>query len=303
MKNSMKILVLILGALLLTPRTGTAQPEGNGGCLRCHGMPNLSYRDEKSGGLVKLAVNPAAFAASEHGKLTCAKCHEGEYQEYPHEEGTPAPTCVTCHKDEPRFKKYRFDKITHQFEKSIHAQLPGVAFDCFSCHDPHTLTSTSQAPDTATLVRRSNAPCLECHGPEGVALRGADPTKASLAERHHWLPKLELHWAAVRCVDCHTPDAGTSLHAINRADASRRECTTCHAQDSLLLGKLYRHKVLTQREQAGFVNSVALNDAYIIGMTRNRILDGFGLLAMGGTLVGVLAHGLGRFIASRRRRS
>jgi hypothetical protein len=45
-----------------------------------------------------------------------------------------------------------------------------------------------------------------------------------------------------------------------------------------------------------------LNDAYIIGMTRNIILDRLSFAILGGMLLVLAAHGFGRWYFARRRR-
>jgi hypothetical protein len=66
--------------------------------------------------------------------------------------------------------------------------------------------------------------------------------------------------------------------------------------------RLYRHRLEEERETAGFINTLILNEAYVIGATRNRYLDaGFGLVAAA-VVGGIALHGLARWVAALRRR-
>jgi hypothetical protein len=73
----------------------------------------------------------------------------------------------------------------------------------------------------------------------------------------------------------------------------------------MLATKLYAHLALKERAQYGFVNAILFNNAYLTGANRNKWLDwgAFGLAGL--VLLGVAAHGLGRwaFADFRRRRS
>ena len=108
----------------------------------------------------------------------------------------------------------------------------------------------------------------------------------------------------MRCVECHTP-AGKSLsHEILAKDRAERQCVACHSQDSALKTRLYRHLQKEENERLGFFNSIILTHAYVLGATRNPLLDAIvgGLFAL--TLLGILVHAAGRVLGwfLRRRR-
>ena len=107
---------------------------------------------------------------------------------------------------------------------------------------------------------------------------------------HDWLPNTMMHWGKVRCIDCHLSTSNTYMHQILDADQAVKHCEDCHSANSILLTKLYRYKMHESREKYGFLNSVALNEAYIIGMTRNVILDQLSFLIMGAMAMGIGVH-------------
>jgi hypothetical protein len=278
---------------------------GDAYCLRCHGMKTLSYQDPQSGELVDLYIDENALPHASHGKEKCESCHKGDFEDYPHEiaQEKQAASCPDCHQDKPELKKYRFDKIAVQFEKSVHYQKEPDHFTCYTCHDLHTWQLSNGKQSTATLVDRNNGVCLNCHQARKVLKAPADKTPPpTIQEGHDWLPATGLHMESVRCLECHTPRPGSVIHAIEPARRAEKNCEACHTQDSILLTKLYKYRIEQNKRSAGFINGVVLNDNYIIGMTRHPILDLLGILTVALTGLGVAAHGLGRWIAARRRR-
>lgn len=268
-------------------------------CLRCHGMPGLAERDPKSGALKDYHVDADALAASSHNDMACSECHGSGFKIWPHAAETKMETrqCADCHIENSKFDRRKFEKIEREFNRSVHFQQQPETFDCFACHDPHTLQRlTSKTADLGALVAMNNSVCMDCHQPD-------DPLK-SLNQSHRFLPNAQLHWDAVRCIECHAPEGrgGKEIsHIILGKDHAERECIACHAKEAPLLNKLYKFRVEEERRTAGFLNSAVMNEAYVIGMTRNEPLDKAGLLLVGFTFLGVAGHGLVRFIANRRR--
>ncbi|MBF0108564.1 MAG: hypothetical protein HQL76_05260 [Magnetococcales bacterium] len=263
----------------------------NAVCQRCHGMPTLGYSDG-SAAFRDLHVAYETFLRSDHGRQACVSCHKGDFATLPHRpEGiTEFTSCADCHQGEKLIQRMRLVGITAQFQKSVHVQRQVKGFDCFSCHDPHESRLENRLQAEADVVGRDNALCLECHR-ETVANE----------ERHQVIPRPGMHLAAVRCLDCHTPRPGSVIHAIEPATRAERHCVACHSRDSILLTKLYKYRLHESERQLGFINGVVLSDYYVIGMTRHPLLDGLGILGVGGALLGVLLHGAGRWIATRRR--
>jgi len=261
----------------------------------------LSRPDVNKADLTDRLVNPDAFLKSNHGNVECVACHVTGFKEFPHAEAAKQQinNCDECH-------TRQFLRIEDQFLKSVHAkkakEQPG-SFTCVTCHDPHVFLKASHFSTTRQAVRQDNAMCLQCHASDERFRQLSKDARPDLEKIHDWLPNIPLHWAAVRCVECHTPVPQSILsHEILPAERAERNCVSCHSANSTLRVRLYRHLVEEERETVGFINSVILNEAYVIGATRNRYLDmAFGLAAA--VVVGGIAlHGLARFVAGLRRR-
>ena len=90
--------------------------------------------------------------------------------------------------------------------------------------------------------------------------------------------------------------------ARSRGSVGWKTRSACHSADSSLKARLYRHLVSEERERLGFANSIILADSYVLGATRNTLLDTVLMIAFGAMLVGLLVHGVGRIVARRNRR-
>ncbi|MBF0191403.1 MAG: cytochrome c3 family protein [Magnetococcales bacterium] len=303
-------LALLLGLLFfVTPITTQADASQNkdGACLRCHGMPTLSYLDPATGGLRNLSIDSKAMARSDHKNLGCRDCHAAGFEVYPHFEEARRERleCLNCHQKNTNFPRALFESIERSFTRSIHYQSMQDTFTCFSCHNPHDfrMLSGQTRASLHSVVARDNGACRHCHdSPEGIVGR-TGRLFSSLSQTHAWLPETERHWSKVRCVECHTGgDNARGGHFILGRNHAVRACESCHSQNSILATKLYRHRTREERRSAGFLHSVVMNDAYVIGMTRNQWLDwgGIGLIVL--TLAGVGAHGLARYLVARRTR-
>lgn len=268
------------------------------GCLRCHGMSTLALRDPVSGQLRDFHVDGRRFRQSLHGQLACEKCHLQGYDEFPHESAgaEKADSCLSCHKTPGKWDNLRLSGIADQFAKSVHFKAFRPGSGCFTCHDIHAPDTLGQDIPMGKKVDHANQRCRECHAGDDTPL-GVD----SLAMAHGWLPETQRHLAEVRCVDCHTQDVGSAIHAIGAARLAERRCESCHGKNSLLMAKLYRHRVLEERHKGGFLNSVVLNEAYVIGVTRNPWLDwaSLGLVVL--VVAGLAGHGLTRWLMAKRR--
>ncbi|MFB0937019.1 MAG: hypothetical protein QMB52_14690, partial [Propionivibrio sp.] len=155
-------------------------------------------------------------------------------------------------------------------------------------------------------VAQDNRVCLGCHDSDEQFAKFAPEkkTRPPIDDIHAWLPNTRLHWKAVRCVECHTPEvaAGEMLsHQILAKDKAEKDCLTCHSASSALKTRLYRHLVKEEQQRLGFANSVILATSYVPGATRHPLLDTLVLGAFAAMLLGLLAHGLGRFLTRGRR--
>lgn len=261
-------------------------------CLRCHSMETLAYRDTVTGKVVTLAVNPQQYQESNHKRLACIECHKADYSPYPHPESVKAENlfCLDCHQDDPKFVPYRFEEIEATFKNSIHATQFPNEFTCFSCHDSHQFKVSRVGGELAQIVRYDNEICLSCH---------AELLKTDNLS-HSWLPNITLHWRSVRCIECHTPTTPQFSHQILPAEQSVRNCVQCHSKEATLLSRLYQYRSQENLQKTGWLNKAIFNQAYIIGMSRNETIDRWGLIILALTLVGLLAHGLGRFFRKTR---
>lgn len=273
--------------------------EENRACLRCHGMSTLGYRDAETGEIINLSVDRELFGHSVHGDLACSQCHEGDYQSYPHPAELSAAelNCVACHEDHPEnTDKLDFGRIQKEYDASVHAQSDdpeAEGFSCHSCHDPHAFRASLLGREIPEIVAYDNQICLSCH----EELR--DPLSLS----HSWLPNPSKHWAAVRCLDCHTPlneDSDRPVsHQILSAEQSNVNCVNCHSQGQGLMARLYAYRSQQDIESRGFFTQAVFNDAYVVGMSRNPLIDRLALIIIGLTILGLAGHGYGRYRAYR----
>ncbi|WP_295388745.1 cytochrome c3 family protein [uncultured Thiodictyon sp.] len=297
---------LIMAVLLCTLGAAAASadpPADNRACLRCHGMATLAYRDGITGNLIDLSIDPGRLAGSVHGKVACVKCHAQGYRDYPHPQDARREQldCVGCHREAHERISYPFEAIAGQFAKSIHAtgddpKLRG--FGCHSCHDPHAFRVSTVGKPLGEIVMDDNAVCLSCHA------QVTDP----LSDRHRWLPKREAHWAAVRCIECHTPiavggdGAQRVSHQILAGKESNSTCVNCHSGSQRLLSRLYAYRSQEDLARDGLFGKAVFNEAYVVGLSRSPLIDRLSLAFIGVTALGLMAHGLGRYLAYRRSR-
>jgi predicted CXXCH cytochrome family protein len=307
------VLWLFSIVLLTTPYRVCADEEQtnhriNDHCLRCHAMSTLAYRDRQTGDIIHLFIDSQSLAQSVHGELACTKCHHEDYQHYPHDQQLQAEqlACLSCHEDDPERTPYHFDLIAQQFEQSIHATSEKAReeqVNCHSCHNPHEFKVSKVGKDIAAIVQDDNRVCLSCH--EEVT----DPGQ----NLHSWLPNREVHWQSVRCVDCHTPmvsaqmaddttqDASARVsHQILAAEDSNVACVNCHSSDQQLLNRLYAYRSEEDLNRSGLIAKAIFNEAYIIGMSRNSMIDRIALLILFVTAIALLGHAYGRYRAYRR---
>lgn len=278
--------------------------QSNQECFSCHTAEGLQSPPKDGldlGKLRGLLQEPDAFHQSVHQRLACTKCHNEGYDEHPHAEDARdmTSTCSDCHAKKARL-------IEKQFEHSVHADLAD-RITCTTCHDPHRMRTAEQQGDPARIVAQDNRVCLGCHDSDEQFAQFAPEKKSRplIDDIHDWLPNTRLHWKAVRCVECHTPAvaAGEMIsHQILNKDKAEKNCLSCHSASSTLKTRLYRHLVKEEQQRLGFANSVILSNSYVLGATRHPVLDTLVLGAFAVMLLGLLAHGLGRFLTRGKRR-
>lgn len=322
-------LIALLGLLLTTPALSspqdsparalspnpatTKQPPASGidradsrTCMRCHWMPTLAYRDQDTGAIVRLDIDGARYRHATHAKLACLDCHGRGYRAYPHRLTTADESldCVACHDKRARDGAPDLTAIADEFRASVHGPPDPTGtgphgrahgLTCSSCHDPHGFAPLPAGTPLREVIATANDPCLRCHG----------DVRTGLPDGHAWLPKPEAHWQATRCVDCHAPVvSGEGLrpsHQVVEAAEANASCVECHSRDSRLLNALYVHRAREAQSLHGWWSQALTNEAYIIGMSRNPLLDGISLAVIGLLLAGIAAHATGRWLTRRRR--
>jgi hypothetical protein len=308
----MVVLLSVCGASVTPPRASAhydppalSSGSTNDWCLRCHGWETMGVR-RLDGSIRSLGLEVALFDSSAHHELTCVTCHETKgLQRFPHASFSgKLGDCTSCHTGlDSVATDLRFGEIAGEFQHSVHVQRlnkGGVdAFSCFTCHDPHTFRLIGD-PSLST-IETQNGICLKCHADNDRFARYSARDLPDLDAAHVWLPKRDLHWEHVRCLDCHTSyDAPNRSHLILPKEKAVKQCEDCHKRNSLLLQKLYVHRRTGERERAGFMNAALFNDSYVIGATRNTWLDLFGLIAIGGAILGAIGHWTGRALTRRK---
>jgi predicted CXXCH cytochrome family protein len=251
--------------------------------------------------LAELVTHSTRFDAGVHTGMACKECHIEGYVDYPHADDgeRKIEDCMECHPQ-------RGGEITKEFEESIHYKEHGDKFTCISCHDAHYMQVATKIKLPREIAKQDNDFCIRCHESE---LRYGEIVELEkdlpdLDIVHEWLPNPALHWAALRCVDCHSPPTRVSVsHQILPREEAEKECVSCHSRDSSLRTQLYRHLIQEERlEKAGFLNSVLLTETYVIGATRNEYLDFASYILLALTLGGIFVHGFLRFLSGRIRR-
>ncbi len=310
--------VAVIGALMGMSSWALAADSGSGDadadaakkaqqeraeCLTCHSAQGLQNPPRQGMDLAKLGellVSNDRLQKSVHADFSCEDCHGAVVATYPHGADARAQvkSCPECHKPMAR-------RIVPEFKDSVHvvAHLPN--FTCSSCHDPHTWQKVSSLGSARLTVRQDNAMCRSCHENDARFAQFTPVTRHDLADSHKWLPNPDLHWTAVRCIDCHTAakDDGGVSHVILPGTKAERRCVECHSANSSLRSRLYRSKVEeAQVNTIGFLNAYILNEAYVLGVTRNQWLDWASVAILALLVAGLGGHGLLRFASNMLRK-
>jgi Cytochrome c3 len=279
----------------------------NAECYSCHSLEGVHHPPRPGLDLQRLAsleVDSARYDQGVHTGMACKECHIEGYVAYPHAEQAQRKIkpCIECHRQSG-------SDIEKEFKLSVHYKKHGELFTCTSCHSPHYMRVAEKIRLPRAIADQDNHFCMRCHQSESRYSQFVQVKELpDLYQVHAWLPNVLLHWATVRCIDCHTPaprpGVGVS-HDILPKDKSERECVSCHSRESSLRTRLYRYLVHEDRlEKVGFLNAYVLNEAYVVGATRNEWLDRATFLLVGLMVAGIALHAALRAItaALRRRR-
>lgn len=282
--------------------------EDNKHCFQCHGQRFYTYENEFTGRIERKAMNPNLiydadeFYSGVHRHFSCTDCHSPDYEIYPHDTELRFEemfSCLDCHGGDPTWKRYNFELIDDEFHKSIHSPDQIEAFNCWSCHDPHSYRLKTRSNfSTREIVTYHNNTCKTCHdNPDRFQLI-SEELKPSLEQIHDFLPNFNLHFNAVRCIECHTEPEETMwvAHNILPKEMAVRNCVECHSTNSRLMSSLYKYQSLENRRERGFFNAIILNDAYVIGANRNHFLNVASLVILGLVLLAMIGHIILRII-------
>lgn len=281
-------------------------------CLICH----AGTGDETAP-----KIDHQAFERSVHARHGCVSCHvDVEDPNIAHEEpdqDLALVDCTSCHvKEELRGRlqaelaalpgegvdrsladQVNMVQITDEFERSVHFSKQNQ-FSCAKCHDPHAIRFGM----TRGEQLNHNKVCLRCHASEEEYRAFVDQAPPDLARAHAWLPNRVLHWRTVRCIDCHTSyEAPVGSHLILPKSEALKKCEACHSAQSVLELKMYREQRVEEQKTLGFLNAFIINDAYVIGATRNAALDLVFTSLASMMVLGILGHAGIRLVAHRRR--
>lgn len=260
-------------------------------CTRCHQNPAMTPSLKNSVGVPRsLYIDPKAFEQSWHykiGKKTqCVLCHE-KIKSFPHERSEPLK-CSNCHPDD---KKPEFREIEENLSLSVHSKL-----ECIDCHDVHR-----NKPANEMTLEEKNAGCLKCHqyGLQPGAQAGIEPI--SIRKYHSWHPQAELHMDRMACIVCHTTvvsEGEADKHLILDKSKATRQCSVCHSGNSKISNYLID---VGPKPKGDAGRNQLLERIYLVGGTRNRLVETMGTFLLAFTVLGVIGHGAGRVFMSRRR--
>lgn len=281
--------------------------EENEQCLKCHKQSNYYYYNEALGDSIKefmctqRRIDSTKFYNSVHGTFSCFDCHSTDYTEFPHpgilrlEEPWG---CIDCHGYDEEFARFHFEEIQEEFDKSVHANIED--FSCWSCHNPHSYKLYAREDDNIrNVVAYDNSICLSCHSDYDRFQLLTDREEINIIDKHDWLPRQELHFKSIRCIECHAAGQDTILvaHHIKPSEEAVNSCVECHSENSILLASLYKYQVKQQRNEYGFLNAPLVEDYYVIGATRNYYLNVASAVIFGIILLIIIIH------ATRRKKS
>jgi hypothetical protein len=283
--------------------------EDNEGCLKCHGemkftiVDSIYERTITKKMYAELYVDRDNYYSSVHKSFSCTDCHSYDFYTFPHniEARTEAQlVCMDCHGYDETFAKYHFESIEVEFGESIHNM---EEFTCWKCHDPHSYKAFMRNnSDLGEAILYDNNMCLKCHADFSQFMVLTDRDEINILSTHEWLPNQASHFAKVRCIECHTQINDTILiaHNILPKEEAVQNCTECHSKDSRLVHTLYKFDVKEQRK-AGFVNSMMINNSYVIGANQNVTLNRLSILIFGLTLLVIMFHTYLRIRNAKKR--
>jgi hypothetical protein len=284
-------------------------PE-NEKCLACHGQSKFQFENKENKKTMtkkmfsELIIKRNLFYESNHRQFKCTDCHSEDYLSFPHAGNLMMqmmPNCLDCHGGDQKYAKYHFENIEAEFKESVHVKRIGEDFTCWKCHNGHVYKITARPNENIKkTIAYDNAICLNCHTDSLNFQLLTDKENPNIITKHDWLPNQRLHFASVRCIECHTkksPDDSTLVaHEIQPKQFAVKKCQECHSTSSVLMAALYQYEVKEIRSTRGFITGSIVNDRYVIGANRNYFLNVLSLIIAGLVIIGIFIHAFFRII-------
>jgi hypothetical protein len=285
--------------------------EDNQRCFKCHGQEKYEYTNATLGRQVRALmcseriVRKAEFYQSNHKSFSCTDCHSSEYVNFPHPGELRMEqkfNCIDCHGGDEKFAQYHFEEIDSEYRQSTHFKLESDGFTCWKCHNPHSYKITVRnSENLKETIAYDNAICLNCHSDFSKFQLLTDKAEMNIIQKHDWLPNQSVHFANVRCIECHTKVNNNIpvSHQIRPKGEAVKLCNECHSKNSLLMASLYKFESKEQRRD-GFFNGIILNGSYVIGANRNEYLNLLSLVIFAGVIVVIVIHIIFRIRKSKK---
>ncbi len=282
-------------------------------CLKCHGEKFYTLTDTATGATKRAnmcldyRINRNDYYNSVHWNFSCLDCHSDEYNTFPHAlklRFADYWTCLDCHGYDEKFAQFKFEQIDEESQKSVHYTATKGDFSCWNCHNPHSYKLLSRSTENVSeVIVETNNICLNCHGNVEKFRLLSNKDLGNVIPKHDWLPNQELHFKAVRCIECHAEmnDSLRVSHDIMPADSAVRKCVQCHSSNSILMGTLYKYRAKKSRKEYGFINGAIINNnSYVIGANRSRILNVASILIFGLVLLAMAVHTIFRIVLRKK---
>ena len=235
--------------------------EENGLCFKCHGHKTFNYYNDWTEQNVRERMNPyfiidsIEYYESNHWNFQCTDCHSMDYENFPHDGELrleEKPGCLDCHGGDDTYADYHFEEIEDEFQRSVHSDKHSVDFTCSMCHNPHTYKISARTSDKIKdIIIYDNNICLSCHADIDKYQLISDQESPNILEKHDWLPNQQLHFANVRCIECHTEISGDVMvaHLVQPKEKAVKKCVECHSENSILNATLYKFQLQEKRNK------------------------------------------------------
>ncbi len=263
---------LAAASLRAEPPARAAAAPTSASCLECHDDRTLTMK--RAGKVVPLFVDRAVLAASAHGSLDCADCHEGfDPEAVPHKRPMTPVDCASCHDDAGR---------KHAFHPRL-AQAGARTGDdtaCAGCHGSHAVAA-AKSPAAPFARSRQAAACGRCH----------QAAQDRFAASAHGRALAAGAAEAPACLDCHRQPVARSRPGAAPLELKLAQvalCESCHLRKDAVSGRTPLgtrfvssfeqsvHGAALRRGVAGAANCVdchgshEMNQASIAGSRVNR---------------------------------